>query len=334
MVDNNGNIGIGTAGPGRKLEVYEDRADGGLAGIKINNPSSSASTTAVKFGVELYNGGNYEGALYADRASRTFLDSGASNKVLALQYNSGGNVGIGTITASYKLTVEGVVYSSTGGFRFPDGTTQTTAASGGIPSGTVMLFVQTSAPTGWTKDTTSHNNKALRVVTGTASSGGSVGFTTAFASQAVAGTVTTNVSGNLSTVAQGGNISTSVSGSVSGSVGSTTLATSQIPSHNHSASENGVGITVYDSNLAAGGPYGSVSRAGTQSTGRSLDISSTGGGGSHNHNWSGNFSGSGSSTFTGSNHNHNFSGSGSSSFSGTAINLAVQYVDVIIATKD
>jgi hypothetical protein len=48
-----------------------------------------------------------------------------------------------------------------------------------IPSGTLMLFQQTSAPTGWTKQTT-HNNKALRVVSGTASSGGTRAFTTVF----------------------------------------------------------------------------------------------------------------------------------------------------------
>ena len=49
----------------------------------------------------------------------------------------------------------------------------------GLPSGTKALFVQSAAPTGWTKDT-SHDNKALRVVSGTVSSGGSDGFTTTF----------------------------------------------------------------------------------------------------------------------------------------------------------
>jgi hypothetical protein len=48
-----------------------------------------------------------------------------------------------------------------------------------FPAGTAMLFVQTAAPTGWTKSTT-HNDKALRVVSGTASSGGSTAFTTVF----------------------------------------------------------------------------------------------------------------------------------------------------------
>lgn len=51
-------------------------------------------------------------------------------------------------------------------------------------SGTRMLFQQSTAPTGWTKDTT-HNNKALRIVSGTASIGGSMDFTSAFTSRTV-----------------------------------------------------------------------------------------------------------------------------------------------------
>lgn len=49
-----------------------------------------------------------------------------------------------------------------------------------FPSGTAMLFAQTAAPLGWTKSTT-HDDKALRVVSGTASSGGTTPFSTAFA---------------------------------------------------------------------------------------------------------------------------------------------------------
>jgi hypothetical protein len=72
-----------------------------------------------------------------------------------------------------------------------------------FPAGTAMLFAQTSAPLGWTKSTT-HNNKALRVVSGAVGSGGSVAFTSAFTMQAV-----------------------------SGSVQSHTLTIDQIPSHSH-----------------------------------------------------------------------------------------------------
>lgn len=52
-------------------------------------------------------------------------------------------------------------------------------AAGSFPTGTVMLFAQTAAPTGWTK-LTDHDNAALRVVSGTAGSGGTGGFTSAF----------------------------------------------------------------------------------------------------------------------------------------------------------
>ena len=53
-----------------------------------------------------------------------------------------------------------------------------------FPSGTKMLFQQTAAPTGWTK-VTSSNDVALRVVSGTVGSGGSVAFETAFASKTI-----------------------------------------------------------------------------------------------------------------------------------------------------
>jgi hypothetical protein len=47
-------------------------------------------------------------------------------------------------------------------------------------SGTKTVFQQTSAPTGWTKDTVNYNNHALRVVNGSVSSGGTLDFSTVF----------------------------------------------------------------------------------------------------------------------------------------------------------
>lgn len=164
-----------------------------------------------------------------------------------------------------------------------------------FPSGTRLLFQQTSAPTGWTKDTT-HNNKAMRVVSGTAGSGGSVDFTTAFASQTPTGSV-----------------------SVGGSVGSTTLSTSQVP--------NAAGGVIYHgagSATVLSGVGGAISAAGARGAYRSGG-GNIGGATSYD-GWNLNLG------FGGGSHNHSFSGSGS--FSGNAINLAVQYVDVIIATKD
>ena len=156
-----------------------------------------------------------------------------------------------------------------------NGTIWTSAAAAAFDAGTRMLFAQTSAPTGWTKDTTNYNNFALRVTTGAASTGGSVGFTTAFASQTPAGTI--NTSGL--------------------SAGATTLTTAQMPSHTHTYSASNGG--------------GSFPASFGCSVGLTLNTGSTGGGGSHNH-----------------------SISGSATFTGTAINLAVQYLDVITATKN
>lgn len=51
---------------------------------------------------------------------------------------------------------------------------------GNIPSGTKMLFFQAAAPVGWTQDTT-HDDKSLRVVSGTGGGdGGTKAFTTTF----------------------------------------------------------------------------------------------------------------------------------------------------------
>ena len=83
-----------------------------------------------------------------------------------------------------------------------------------IAAGSRMTFEQSTAPTSWTKLDT-HDNKALRVVTGSASPGGTTAFTTVFTTRAV-------------------------SGSVSGTVGGHTLTNSEMPSHSH-ASGTGVG---------------------------------------------------------------------------------------------
>jgi hypothetical protein len=53
-------------------------------------------------------------------------------------------------------------------------------------SGTRISFQQSTAPTGWTKDTT-FNDCSLRIVSGTASSGGSNAFSTVNAQTAVGG---------------------------------------------------------------------------------------------------------------------------------------------------
>jgi hypothetical protein len=58
------------------------------------------------------------------------LDASDGNPVDAVYVDSDGKVGIGTLTPAQRLTVSGIVESVLGGFKFPDGTTQTTASNG------------------------------------------------------------------------------------------------------------------------------------------------------------------------------------------------------------
>jgi hypothetical protein len=172
------------------------------------------------------------------------------------------------------LTANGVTYA--------DGTSATSAKA--FPTGTALLFQQTAAPVGWTKSTT-HNDKALRVVSGTASNGGSTVFSTVFASKTPSGSV-----------------------SISASTGAYTIATADMPSHNHE-------MAYGSENLGLGWGQGSTSSSWRQSFNpntypRPL-TSPTGGGGGHSH-----------------------SVTGSGTFTGSALDFSVQYVDTIIATKD
>jgi hypothetical protein len=205
-----------------------------------------------------------------------------------------------------------------------------------IPSTTAMLFVQTSAPTGWTKGAT-HNNKALRVVTGTASTGGSTAFTSVFTSRTVAQANLPSVNWSHSLTAA--THTHSVTGTYSGVTGTEDPAhqhtysgtTSSDGSHTHNYTDRGDGDTA----ATAGGV--SVADSGS-------DTYTTGSGGTHTHTYSGTTgsenalhahlcSGSISGTAAASGA-LTVSGTVSSGGSGTALDFAVQYVDVIIATKD
>ena len=183
-----------------------------------------------------------------------------------------------------------------------------------FPSGTSMLFQQTNAPTGWTKQTT-HNDKALRIVTGTVGTGGSVAFSTALGTPSVSvGSISGNAGQNLSV--SSGNLGVSISGNIS----NTTLSVNQIPSHSHSFTGKGAGNLGFAAFNSAGNEANS--NPGTFNTGN------TGGSGSHNHghNLSGSMSG-----------NPSISGNitaGNLSVGASTATINVQYVDFIIANKD
>lgn len=148
--------------------------------------------------------------------------------------------GVAGVTAPQGRRVP-MIADSTNGVRI--------AATEEFTGGTTMLFVQTSAPTGWTKST-SHNDKALRVVSGTASTGGSTAFTTVFAARTIDRANLPNVT--LTAASNGAHTHTwgasnplnaTGGGSASAMGGTTAYSTSSDGAHTHTTDSINGGVT-------------------------------------------------------------------------------------------
>jgi len=204
----------------------DDLILGGAAGLIVPDGKLTLGSTAVtSTGAEL----NILDGVTSNATEINILDAITRGSII-YGNSSGATARLAAGDADQVLTSDGtdISWADGGG----GGTT--------IPSGTLMLFNQTAAPTGFTKVTT-HNDKALRITSGTVGTGGSVAFETAFASQAV-------------------------------SVAATTIATSTMPSHNHSYNLYGLIAAVTNKIGSSSAGYGATNV-----------VTSTGGGGSHTH---------------------------------------------------
>ena len=178
---------------------------------------------------------------YADEAARladTSLDSTHLHK-LFLELSTAGETGptLWMLTALSPIT-----WKRVGAAPPPT-----------FPSGTRMLFQQSTAPTGWTKDTTV-NDKALRVVSGTVGSGGVTGFSSIFSRTVV---------------------------------DSTTLVASQMPSHGHNLQACGDAVNPGSLSGAyiSGGASASLRATGSLGTAITVtaSVQANGSSGSHSH---------------------------------------------------
>ena len=205
----------------------------------------------------LYEGDNHL-RLIKQTIKNTFPN--ITNRITVTQDNLNSLSGI---TGNVQARLVAVETSSGGG----------TAAT--FPAGTRLMFQQSVAPAGWTKDT-AQNNKAMRVVSGNVTTGGTVDFTTAFSLQPTSSTV---------------------------------LTVAQIPAHTHGGSTEeilyrvdpprqfpltGAEADVYRPSSLNPPPYNAIWQSAT------IASASTGGGSGHSH----------------------------------TVDMRVQYVDTIIATKD
>lgn len=290
-----------------KLELMETGANANTWG---NNTNNNLQTLDAFTGGYLSKdvGGSSNVTLTTANASPT---SEASNKVLDLNGTLTGNITVfvpqvennylvynntsGSFTLDVAATGGTGTTISQGGYAWiycdgtnvqlaELGTNASTISTGTLAdarlssnvvlfdSGTSMLFQQSTAPTGWTKQT-SHNNKALRVVTGSVSSGGSNTFTDAFnATKTVSGTT--------------GGTGVTITGSTAGHV----LTQAQLPDY-----------TLTPTQRAKTEDKGTLNRGSSSGSGASyefLDIPSGGSDEAHSH---------GVGTLAGSSHTHSFS---------------------------
>ena len=253
--------------------------------------------------------------------------AGAGDNITNL---NGSNISQGTINADRipdaSTTAQGVVqlYNT-----FPPNSTSTTTAATAnlvtdvydevktnvIPAGTTMLFYQSVAPTGWTK-LTSQNNKALRVVSGTGGgTGGNNTFTSTFASRAVP---LLQHNHNASAGNQSANHTHSGTTDGGGAHGHNISD----PGHKHNYRPHGEAERSSGNSNTADNDRENNPNASTENAVTGITIVAAG---NHTHT----FTTGGNSA----NHNHAIT-IGNQGDSGASMDFRVQYIDVILASKD
>jgi hypothetical protein len=290
-----------------KLELMETGANANTWGNNTNNNLQTVDAFSAGY-LSKNVGGSSNVTLTTANASAT---AEASNKVLDLNGTLTGNITVfvpqvennylvynntsGSFTLDVAATGGTGTSISQGGYAWiycdgtnvqlaELGTNASTISTGTLDnarlnsnvvvfdSGTSMLFQQSTAPTGWTKQT-SHDNKALRVVTGSVSSGGSNTFTDAFnATKTVSGTT--------------GGTGVTITGSTAGHV----LTQAQLPSYTLTPQQR--------AKTEDKGPLNRGSSSGGGASYEFLDIPSGGSDQAHSHS---------AGTLAGSSHTHSFS---------------------------
>lgn len=203
----------------------------------------------------------------------------------------------------------------------PDVATYVSSKGGGgggddeFPAGTKMVFYQSSAPTGWTKEVGIDDHGLKVVASGGGVTGGTQAFSNCFKSWTHSVSISTGSTG--SSTPSGMSLS---GGSVSGSVGNHNLSSGQTGAHSHNY--NGVRNDGYGAERGGGANGKDYLCEGTTN----YSSGTAGRGEGHSHSFSGSLSGG---SVSGGSHSHS-GGSGSGSASQ---DLRIKYAEVIVCTK-
>ena len=165
-IDSNGRVGIGDISPTEAglvvASVSNDLNTSARIAIKSNETSAATFLRIGRYGsgddtsITIGNNYNRDGGSYsADYSSAgvtniNFNDSGyltfgtgaaaSTDPTERMRIDSSGLVGIGRTPTTNLLEVAGTIESTSGGFKFPDGSTQTSAASAGITTGKAIAM--------------------------------------------------------------------------------------------------------------------------------------------------------------------------------------------------
>ena len=129
-----GNVGVGSSTTFYPLDVSGSAGAGGAQGAA----RFTSSTTDTGIHLVNTNTSGRDWVLFSSGGSSgigagnfTIFDQSAGGLGYRLSITPSGKVGINTTTPAQQLSVAGMIETTSGGLKFPDGTIQTTAATGG-----------------------------------------------------------------------------------------------------------------------------------------------------------------------------------------------------------
>ena len=146
-----GNVGVGTTNPATTLDVDTNVSQSFSAALAVRGSDGHFARLYPSLGAGNYNyivQAGDQALIYSNGSPGTggfVIAPQVSGSTSGLRMDQNGNVGIGTTTPAYALDVAGQIHSSTGGYVFPDGSTQTTAF---IPANCGADFAESVRVTG------------------------------------------------------------------------------------------------------------------------------------------------------------------------------------------